>query len=152
MLLFSVIIAFGALVRGVLSRLQLLHTPRLAIILSLLVLFMLAMTALGVELGMLDLARVALFPMVILTLTVERFSIIAEESGLVKALKLSALTLLVASCAYFLMSWRLLQSVVITFPEAILLVVAIYIYVGRYSGFRLMEWLRFRQILVRSAS
>jgi len=152
LLLFSVIIAFGALVRVLLSRLQLLHTPRLAIILSLLVLFMLAMTALGVELGMLDLARVALFPMVILTLTVERFSIITEESGLAKALKLSALTLLVASCAYFLMSWRLLQSVVITFPEAILLVVAIYIYVGRYSGFRLMEWLRFRQVLVRSAS
>jgi len=150
LLLFSLIIAFGTLVRTVLSRLQLLHTPRLAIILSLVVLFILALTAIGVEIGLLDLARVALFPMVILTLTVERFSIITEESGLIKALELSVLTMLVASGAYLLMSWRLLQSVVITFPEAILLVIAIYIYVGRYSGFRLMEWFRFKQILART--
>ena len=152
LLLFSLIIAFGTLVRALLSRIQLLHTPRLAIILSLVVLFMLALTAIGVEIGMLDLARVALFPMVIMTLTVERFSLITEESGLVKALKMSLLTMLVASCAFLLMSWRQLQMVVITFPEVILLVVAIYIYVGRYSGFRLMEWFRFRQIMTRSTS
>jgi len=149
MLLFAAIIFFGALVRTMLSRLQLLHTPRLAVILSAVVLFILLLTALGVQLGLLNLARVALFPMVILTLTVERFSLIAEESGFVKAARISVLTLLVAACAYSLMEWRLLQSVVITFPETILLVMAIFIYVGRYSGFRLSEYFRFRHLLAR---
>ena len=150
LLLFGLIILFGALVRQALSRLQLLHTPRLAIILSAVVLFILALTAVGVQLGMLKLARVALFPMVILTLTVERFSIITEESGPVTAAKISVLTMLVASAAYLIMSWRLLQSIVITFPETILLVIAVYIYVGRYSGFRLAELLRFKQLLART--
>lgn len=149
-LLFALIIAFGAIVRAAFNRLQLLHTPRLAIVLSCVVLFLLALTGLGVRLGLLDLARVVLFPIVILTLTVERFSIITEESGVLQALRVSALTLLVATCAYMLMAWRLLQSIVISFPESILLVVALYIYIGRYSGFRLIEFFRFRDLLVRA--
>jgi len=149
-LLFGVIILFGALIRKFLNQLQLLHTPRLAIILSSVVMFILGLTALGVSLGFLNLARVALFPMVILTLTVERFSVISEESGFRHAIRISALTLLVASCAYLLMSWRLLQAVVISFPEIILLVIAVHIYIGRYSGFRLVEFLRFRHLLVRT--
>ena len=97
--------------------------------------------------GFLDLARVALFPMVIMTLTVERFSLIAEESGIVKAIKMAFFTLLVATSAFALMASRFLQAVVISFPETILLVVALYIYIGRYSGFRLMELFRFKHIL-----
>ncbi len=150
LLLFGCIIAFGAVIRLLLNRLQLLHTPRLAIILSSVVLFILALTGLGVSLGFLDLARVALFPMVILTLTVERFSLINEEAGLGKAIRVSLLTMFVAASAYSLMSWRLLQSVVISFPEIILLVIAIHIYIGRYSGFRLAEFSRFRHLLARS--
>jgi hypothetical protein len=148
-LLFSLIILFGALVRLILSRLQLLHTPRLAIILTCVVMFILALTALGVSFGFLNLARVALFPMVILTLTVERFSIVSEEYGITQAVRISFLTLLVAAAAYSLMSWRLLQAVAISFPETLLLVIAVYIHVGRYSGFRLMEYTRFRHLLSR---
>ncbi len=148
--LFATIIAFGALVRLVLSRLQLLHTPRLAIILSSLVLFILGITILGVRLGWLDVARVALFPMVILTLTVERFSLVTEEFGVKHAARTAALTLAVAAVAYGLMSWRFLQSLVISFPELILVVIALYIYIGRYSGFRLMEYVRFKHLLIRA--
>ncbi len=147
--LFTVILAFGATIRVASNRMQLLHTPRLAIILSFVVMFMLSLTALGVHLGFLNLARVALFPMVILTLTVERFSLIAEESGWIDAVRVAVLTMLVAAVAYGLMAWRLLQSVVIGFPEVLLLVVAIYIYIGRYSGFRLAEYVRFRYLLTR---
>ena len=147
--LFALIIAFGAVARNVLSRLQLLHTPRLAIILSCVVLFILALTAIGVQFGFLDLARVALFPMVILTLTVERFSLITEELGIVHAVRVSILTMLVAAASFALMEWRILQAVIISFPETILVVVAIYIYIGRYSGFRIMEYSRFKHLLAR---
>lgn len=146
-LLFTLIVVFGAVVRFFLNRLQLLHTPRLAVILSAVVLFILLLTGLGVSMGFLDLARVALFPMVIMTLTVERFSLIAEESGVKKAIAMAFFTLLVATCAFGLMASRFLQAIVISFPETILLVVALYIYIGRYSGFRLMELFRFRHIL-----
>ncbi len=36
---------------------------------------------------------------------------------------------------------------VISFPETIFVVIALFIYIGRYSGFRLMEHFRFRDLL-----
>ncbi|HDL01453.1 MAG TPA: hypothetical protein ENH23_04395 [candidate division Zixibacteria bacterium] len=149
-LLFALIMGFGSVMRVILERLHLLHTPRLAILLSTVVLFNLGLTAVGVSLGFLNFARVALFPMIILTLTVERLSIITEESGIWNALRIAFLTLIVASSSYAIMSSRFLQSIVITFPETILVVIAIYIYIGRYSGFRLIEFTRFKHLLVRS--
>ncbi len=149
LLLFSIIMVFGAFVRIVSNRMQLLHTPRLAFILAFVVMFMLSLTALGVQLGFLNLARVALFPMVILTLTVERFSLTVEEAGWFDAVRITVLTMSVAAAAYSLMSWRFLQAVVISFPETLLLVVVIFIYIGRYSGFRLSEYVRFRHLLTR---
>jgi len=148
--MFAAIILFGLLIRLVLSRLQLLHMPRLAIILTTVVLFILGMTIAGVKYNYLDVARVALFPIVILALTVERFFLITEEFGAKHALRLSVLTLFVASCSYGLMSWRLLQSIVLSFPEVLLVVIAVHIYIGRYSGFRIMEYFRFKELLVRA--
>lgn len=149
-ILFSLIVAFGSIIRAVLNRFQLLHTPRLAIILSSVVLFILLLTAVGVRLGLLDLARVALFPMVIMTLTVERFSIISEESGYRKAITIALFTVLVAGISYLLMASRPLQALIISFPETILVLIALYIYIGRYSGFRVMELFRFREIMRRT--
>lgn len=148
--LFLIIMIFGILIRLVLNKFQLLHTPRLAIMLSMVVLFNLGMTVVGVQFGYLDVARVALFPIIILTLTIERLSIIIDESGFYDAIRISLLTLLVAAGSYSLMSMRLLQSVVISFPEVILVIIALYIYIGRYSGFRLVEFFRFKHLLVRS--
>lgn len=145
--LFLVILTFGSFVRLGLDRLQLLHTPRLAIILSSVVIFMLSITAVGVWLGKLDYARVALFPIVILTLTIERFSIITDESGIKQGVWIALQTLFVASVAYSIMSSRFLQSLVLSFPEVILIMAALFIYIGRYSGFRLAELIRFRHII-----
>lgn len=147
--LFAAILIVGALARGLLSRMQLLHTPRLAVILSVLVLMTLAFAFGSVRIGWLDMARVALYPLVILTLTVERFSLIIEESGLLQAVRISILTLAVTICSYLVMDWFPLQSLVISFPEVLLIVIALFIYIGRYSGFRLLEHVRFKPLLTR---
>ncbi len=152
LLLFILIIGFGALLRAALARLQLLHTPRLAIILTGIVVLMLVITAVGVDRGLVDLARVALFPIVILTLTVERFSLITEEYSLRDALRVSALTSVVAALSFLVMEWSALQTIVLGFPETLLIAVAISLWIGRYAGFRLSEFIRFRHLLARSIS
>jgi len=149
LLLFALIIIFGFVVRWIISHFQLLHTPRLAIILTGVVVFMLGLITVGIVLGETQFSRVALFPLVILTLTVERFSIISEEYGLFHAFRTTALTMLVTSLTYLVMSNRMLQATVVSFPEILLVVVALYIYIGRYSGFRLSEHFRFGDILRR---
>ncbi|MFW9842921.1 MAG: 7TM domain-containing protein, partial [Candidatus Thorarchaeota archaeon] len=147
--LFAMIITFGSLVRWCINRFQLLHTPRLAIILTSVIVFMLGMTTIGIAFGMSQFARVALFPLVILTLTVERFSLITEEYGPWRAVTIALMTMIVTSAAYLVMSSRSLQAIVVSFPEILLVVVALFLYAGRFSGFRAMEFIRFGDLLRR---
>jgi hypothetical protein len=86
---------------------------------------------------------VALFPMVIMTMTIERMSVVWEENGPGEALQQGAGSLLVAAFAYLLMNIELLRYFVFVFPESLLLVLAMTLLLGRYSGYRLTELLRF---------
>lgn len=145
--LFAAILVVGALVRWSLERFQLLHTPRLAIMMTVTVLVMMAVTTTGVAVGQVPPTRVSLFPIVILTLTVERFAILTEEEGLRRAAGVSVGTMVVVAAAYAVMSWEVLQVVVVSLPETLLLVVAAFLVLGRWAGMRVCEYLRFRAFL-----
>ena len=57
-------------------------------------------------------------------------------------------TLLIAVAAAVLMSWPWLQEVVILYPEFSLLAIFwLNFFIGRYTGFRLLEYRRFRPVL-----
>lgn len=146
LVLFTGILLFGGGVRFLLERLQLLHTPRLAVMLTATVIFMMAITVLGVATGRILPTRVSLFPIVILTLTVERFAIILEEEGPRKTFTVVVGTAVVVAAAYLVMSFEPLQIVVVTFPELLLLPVVAFIILGRWPGMRLLEYLRFRHL------
>jgi hypothetical protein len=144
LIMFVGIIAFGYLVRYGLERFHLLHTPRLGIILTATIFFMMAATVFGVTTGHVLATRVSLFPIVILTLTVERFALMLEEDGPRRALTVVIGTILIVIPAYLVMDWEALQMVVITFPEVLFLVVAAFLVLGRWRGIRLSEYFRFR--------
>jgi transglutaminase-like putative cysteine protease len=141
---FIAVILLGLVVRAALEKLQLLHTPRLSIMLTAVVVFLLVVASTGSTLHILDLARVSMFPMVILTLTIERAAIMARENGVIASLKVAASTAVVASSAYLLMEPESVQSPFVAYPEALLAVVIANIMIGRYAGLRLMEIWRFR--------
>ncbi len=147
--LFGAILVFGGAVRVGLERFSLLHTPRLAVMLTATVLFMMGVTVLGVATGWVLPTRVSLFPIVILTLTVERFVHTAEEDGTWAALRVVLGTAIVTSAAYASMTWEPLQVLVVTFPETLLLVMAAFIALGRWPGLRLLEYVRFRHLAGR---
>ncbi|MBU0498793.1 MAG: hypothetical protein KJ867_01900 [Gammaproteobacteria bacterium] len=65
---------------------------------------------------------------------------------LLDALQQGAGSLLVAALAYYLMNIQLLQHLFFVFPELLLLCLAAVLLMGRYSGYRLMELRRFRQM------
>ena len=88
-------------------------------------------------------ATVALFPMVIMTMTVERLSIILMERGMKEALSVSLGTLLVSLCTYVVMSIRAIEDFMFAFPECLFALIGIQIVIGRYTGYRLSEYVRF---------
>jgi hypothetical protein len=94
---------------------------------------------------------VTLFPMVIMTMTIERMSVVWEERGPREALKQGVGSLAVASFAYLVMNLDHLQHLFFVFPELILIVLAITILLGRYTGYRLLELKRFKVLTTEGA-
>ncbi|WP_372719976.1 inactive transglutaminase family protein [Immundisolibacter sp.] len=143
-LLFVGIVGLGLGARFFMERLKLLLVPRLASVLTVVVLMMAVLSVLTYQLGIGAGLSVALFPMVILTMTIERMSVGWEESGPREALQQAGGSLLAASLAYLVMTDRQLQHLVFMFPELLLIVLAMTLMLGRYTGYRLTELRRFK--------
>jgi hypothetical protein len=97
---------------------------------------------LGMETGL----SVALFPMVIIAMTIERMSVMWEERGPADAMRAGVGSLFVAAVAYVAMGTRWLEHLIFTFPELLLVVLAIVVVLGRYTGYRFTELGRFKAI------
>ena len=151
-LVFVVVMAFGLGGRALLERIKILMVPRLSVILTFVVLILVLQVSVLDYLRMTPSAHAVLLPMVILTVMIERFHISAEEDSPRFALKLLAGTLAVASCCFALFQWRTLGRLALSFPEGQLLVAAVLILIGRYTGYRLTELIRFRDIVAARSS
>ena len=144
--LFVLVVALGVGLRFLLDRLRLLLVPRLAAVLILVVLCLLTVSILSHQLGFETGLSVALFPLVILTIAIERMSIVWEEVGPAEAIQQGLGTLVVAALAYLVMSLSHVEYLVFVFPEILLLLLAAVLLLGRYSGYRLLEFVRFRAL------
>ena len=89
---------------------------------------------------------VALFPMVIIAMTIERMSVVWEERGAGDAIRAGTGSMAVAIVAYLAMGMRWLEHLIFAFPELLLVILAIVILLGRYTGYRLTELARFKAL------
>jgi hypothetical protein len=147
--LVGVMIAIAAvvLVRSAVHRLELLHSPTLAILLAGVTTALLGTSLAAEHLGRLSLARVTFFPIAVLAIASERFFLSWTEQGTRRAIKELAGTLVVTLACFVVMHSLALQILLIGFPEVLLLVVAANVYLGRWVGVRVVEYRRFRPVL-----
>jgi len=150
--LFFVVLIVGLTVRAFLERMQLLQTPRLAIVLTFVMFFMLVIAYAGVRGGVLEAARVSMFPIAILTVTVENAFVRMQDRGVVDTARILFGTLLVVWAAYLVMDNYFIQAIVFAFPELLLAILAVYLVVGRWVGLRFFELYRFRRLLAAGRS
>ncbi len=145
-ILFSLLVTLGLTIRFLLDRLRLLLVPRLSAVLIVVVILMLfiSMTShrMGLEMGL----SVALFPMVIIAMTIERMSVVWEERGAADSIRAGLGSLVVAVAAYIFMGMAWLEHLIFTFPELLLVILAIVLMAGRYTGYRLTELRRFKEL------
>ena len=112
---------------------------------------MAVISILSYKLGLHRGLSIALFPMVILTMTIEHMTIVWEERGAKQALQQAAGSLLVAVLAYPLLSLEFVQHFLFIYTELLLVVLAITLLLGRYTGYRLTELWRFK-VLARGVN
>jgi hypothetical protein len=89
---------------------------------------------------------IAFFPIVIIAWTIERMSILWEEEGPREVLIQGLGSLIVAMAAFALMSNPVVGHLSFNFPELNLVVIALIMMIGKYTGYRLLELRRFRAL------
>ena len=140
------LVATGLWMRSYLSRMDLHMAARLAAVLIIVVVLMAGFSVASHKLEMDKALAVTFFPMVILAWTIERMSILWEEEGPREVLVQGGGSLLVAVFAYLVMTNDLLEHLTFNFPELLLGVLGIIMLMGQYTGFRLLEFRRFRHL------
>lgn len=152
LMLVAMVLSIGVLGRLFITRLHLLLVPRLSVLLSMVVLTVALLGLVGVELDDRDFFAGILFPIVILTMLVERFSITVDEEGWREAVKRAVSSVCISVAVYPIFRSTNLELLFLSYPELVLVVMGLLIWLGAYTGYRLSELLRFRVSSFRSAT
>jgi hypothetical protein len=147
--LFTAVVGMGLLVRFFMEKIRLLLVPRLTAVLILVVMLMAFVSILSNRLGYDVGMNVALFPIVIMAMTIERMCVAWDERGPGYAMRQGFGSLATACLAYAVMSQEHLKHLFFVFPELLLVLFALTLLIGRYSGYRLTELFRFKSLLVQ---
>lgn len=146
LLFFSFIVLLGFAQRYILDKFYLLAVPRLSILLTLVIIsygfvgLLSSQSNSFVYTGALN-----YFPIVIIAVFIERFSIHFIEEGPWNTLKALFGTLILAAACYLSFEIYQLKILLFNHPELLLIVIALHIMIGSYKGYRLSEFLRFKE-------
>jgi hypothetical protein len=78
---------------------------------------------------------------------VERFTLVMAEEGLRQALGRAAWTTAVATAVYPIFHSTLAEHLMFGFPELVFVVIGVLVWMGGYTGYRLLEFWRFRSVI-----
>ena len=145
--IFVTVIAIGPITRILLKRFRLLYLPRVAIVITIVSLSTLIILIFGGLLQRTGLASVSIFPILIMVALVEKFVSTQIEKGARTAIVLSIETLIISLFCYALVSWSELVGLVQKYPWVVLITILINIALGKWTGLRLIEYIRFKNVL-----
>lgn len=142
----AVVILIGLVGRIGLERLRLLLVPRLAFLLCFVVLAVTGLALLAQGAGSREFSGGVLLPMVILTMLIERVSVTLEEEGTRAVLVKAWWSVTVAVAVYGIFQSVRAQHIMFGYPELVLVVMGMLIWIGGYTGYRVSDLIRFRAL------
>ncbi len=147
MVLFLIMTAMVALISFPLNKWGLLYTPKMVVILTFTILMMFILINLGVSYNLNWLTGLSFFPIIILSIMAERFARAIEEDGYQIAIGTIMQTLIATSFCYLVFASTAIKTLLLIFPESILLIVVITLLLGKWIGLRISEYKRFNLII-----
>jgi hypothetical protein len=147
-LIFLTILLLASIGRQALRKLRLHYLPRMALMLWLVTLGILGMVLASPYLGLTQLTAISIFPIVILILLAEEFIAVQIGKSLREAARMTAETIVIALVGYFILTLRALHNLALTYPHWVVLApLLLNLFIGRFTGLRLLEYRRFRRLL-----
>lgn len=124
-----------------------LHVPKLVVMLSGVVFLMIVLLFTGMRLDISDASNLTFFPIVILTVSAEKYARIVVEDGLGQSTKVLFQTMLVTLFCYIVVQSQMIFLLIMNFPESLLLIVVASLALGKWIGLRIAEYKRFGWML-----
>jgi hypothetical protein len=147
LLVFVSILLVGWLIRRILDSYHLLQVPRVAVMLSLVVMLLIATIVVANVEDLPATEFLPFFPMVILTGMIERFWTLEIEDSTSTSFKTLLCTVGIAAAIALLLNLPGLVYHFFCFPETLGIIIALQLLIGRYTGYRLTELWRFRDLM-----
>ncbi len=143
---FLLIVGTGLVIRGYLSKLNLLLVSRISAVIISVILIISVFTIVSFNIGLTQGLTITFFPMIILSWTIERMSILWEEEGAKEVFIQGGGSLFTAVLIYLAMTNIYIQHVTFNFIGTQFLVLACILLLGNYTGYRLLELKRFKSL------
>jgi hypothetical protein len=142
-LLFILLTGYGT--RAAMRRWRLLYIPKVAVIITVVSITLLILMGISAYLDV-TFSRETIFILLIMSTLAESFLNMKTEQGLTSAILGIGETVLAALICVFIVQWNVFQSLILAYPELILLTIIVDVILGRWSGLRLVEYFRFREV------
>lgn len=143
---FLLIVGTGLIIRSYLSRLNLLLVARISAVIITVIMIISVFTVVAFKIGLTEGLSITFFPMIILSWTIERMSILWEEEGAKEVILQGGGSLATATLVYLAMTNSYIQHLTFNFIGLQLIVLAGILLLGTYTGYRLTELRRFKPL------
>jgi hypothetical protein len=147
---FLLVVAVGLMIRSYMSHLNLLLVARISAVIITVITIIALFSVFSFRVGLTEGLKITFFPMVILSWTVERMSILWEEEGWREVAIQGFGSLTTAVAAYLAMTSLLVRHLTFNFIGLQFVVLALIMMLGSYTGYRLLELVRFKPVAEQS--
>lgn len=121
--------------------------PKMALAMFVVAVFLITTLTLSAVYGIFDVTNLSIFPILLLVLLSDRITALFLERNLEETILTTGVTLLLGMLGFVLLSWDALRSLVLLYPELILLLIPLNIVIGRYFGLRVTEYIKFQPVI-----
>lgn len=146
---FLLVVTVGLVIRSYLSHLNLLLVARVSAVIITVIAIISVFSVLSWRFGLNAGLTITFFPMIILSWTIERMSILWEEEGPREVLIQGGGSLITAIIAYLAMTNPWVRHITFNFLGVQLILMALILMIGNYTGYRLLELWRFKPMAER---
>lgn len=148
LLVLGAIVIASYVAKKSLLRLRIMFYPKRSLSMVFLSLSVFAALTVGVALDFDRILSVSIFPILILMLLGDMIVSVQLHKSPSETFIITGTTILIGLVGYFAATSNVIQSVIILYPETVLLVIPANIIIGRYFGLRMLELFRFNKVVI----
>lgn len=148
LLVLAAIVFASYVAKKSLSSMRIMFYPKRSLSMVFLSISVFAALTLGVVLDFERILSVSIFPILVLMLLGDMIVSVQLHKSYSETFVITGTTIVIGLIGYLAATSDVIQSVIILYPETVLLVIPANILVGRYFGLRLLEVFRFNKIVI----